>query len=128
MDWRQRPRPLGEFATGFSPAQNTAKLQARIKCNVYNFRANYFLAVLAMETLCVLCLRGLTGTLALLLGTFGIMCLNDTFAGSVRSAPGPCAWYGQFQQCLSGLRIANVSGILAPCGCARMGMAVGSSV
>lgn len=70
--------------SGFTPAQNTVKLQARIKCNVYNFRANYLLIVLVLETLCLLFLRSPSSILALLLGTFGILCLNDTFAGSVR--------------------------------------------
>ena len=79
---------MGEFISGFAPAQGSKTLQARIKCNVYNFRCNYFLIVAIVDAVCLFFLRGLYSILAQLLCIFAILCLNDTFAASVRC--GPC--------------------------------------
>lgn len=81
MDWNQPPRPLGEFFSQFSNPQTQQKLQARLKCNVYYYRANY--AIILLAVLAITFMRNVTALVALATCTFGLLCLNDTFATSL---------------------------------------------
>ena len=78
VDWKARPRPLAEMVRKFSIPTKSKKWTSRLKCNVYYYRANYFLMLLMAylvnfyrNPLQLLGLLGLAGTL---------LCLNDNFA------------------------------------------------
>lgn len=82
VDWAQPPRPLREFFGHFSNPQTQQKLQARLKCNIYVYRANY--ALLILVVLLVSFLRNFSALAAIATCTLGLLCLNDTFATSLR--------------------------------------------
>ena len=84
VDWTQPPRPIGEFFSQFSSPQTQQKLQARLKCNVYYYRANYILILLSV--LAFTFLRNLSALIAIATCALGLLCLNDTFATSLRYA------------------------------------------
>ena len=73
---------LAQFVTGFTAPQAGAKLQGRVKCNLYNFRTNYALALAAVLTAAFF--RHLLSLPALGMCGLGCLCLNDSFASSVR--------------------------------------------
>ena len=82
VEWSQPPQPVGEFFSNFSNPQTQHKLQARLKCNIYYYRANY--AIILLAGLAIALVRNLSATLAIMLCILGILCLNDTFASSLR--------------------------------------------
>ena len=82
MDWSQPPKTPAEFLRKFSQPASKDKLATRLKCNLYNFRTNYILILLACLLLAFI--RRPWALLAQLLVLAGCLCLNDTFAASVR--------------------------------------------
>ena len=82
MDWTVPPRPLGDFFGRFTGLPDQGKLVPRIKCNLYYFRANYLLLLLL--AFCGAFVRNRWALLALAVCTLGGLCLNDTFATSLR--------------------------------------------
>ena len=79
---------LVQFVTGFAAPQPGAKWQGRVKCNLYNYRTNYSLALAAV--LVAAFYRHLLSLPALALCGAGCLCLNDTFATSVRCGQLAC--------------------------------------
>lgn len=82
VDWSQRPRSLGEFFAKVSLPESRKKLETRLKCNLYYYRANYFL--LLLTALLLAFLRKPTAILATAAALLGGLCLNNTFATSLR--------------------------------------------
>ena len=82
VDWTEPPRPVGEFFAHFSQPQSQQNIQARLKCNVYYYRTNY--AILLLVVLAFTFLRNLSALIAIVTCALGLLCLNDTFATSLR--------------------------------------------
>lgn len=82
VDWSQAPRPLSEFVAQFSLPGSGKKLETRLKCNLYYYRANYLLACLLILLLTFI--RRPTALLSILSALLGSFCLNNTFAISTR--------------------------------------------
>ena len=82
VQWSQQPRPVGEFFGGFAAPKAGARLGGRVKCNLYNFRANY--ALLLSAVLAISLFRRWSSWPPLSLCALGCLCLNDTFATGLR--------------------------------------------
>jgi|TARA_B110000977_G_scaffold23449_2_gene28270 hypothetical protein len=78
VDWNTRPRPLREFFAKFTPPKTQTKLLSRVKCNVYYYRANYFVC-LAGSFVSSFC-RNPAALLACALACFSLLLTNDSFA------------------------------------------------
>ncbi|XP_010558341.1 PREDICTED: PRA1 family protein A1-like [Tarenaya hassleriana] len=80
VDWSSPPRPLSEFFSRFTVPKSFAKWDSRLKCNLYYYRTNYFIMIVA-----ILGLGFLTRPLAIvaaLLTVLSVAFLNDSFAGA----------------------------------------------
>jgi hypothetical protein len=84
VDWTVPPRPLKEFLGRFTGLPDQDKLLPRIKCNLYYYRTNYLLLVVV--AFCGAFLRNPGALLAIALCLLGGLCLNDSFATSIRCA------------------------------------------
>lgn len=84
VDWSQPPRPISEFFGQFTGIPEKDKLVPRIKCNLYYYRTNYLLLLLL--AFCGAFVRNPAALVALAVCTLGSLCLNDTFATSLRHA------------------------------------------
>ena len=84
VDWSQAPKSPAEFLGKFSLPENRKKTEARLKCNVYYYRANYLLILAA--TITVSFVRRPSAFVALFLMLVGSLCINNTFAQSTRWA------------------------------------------
>ena len=99
--------PVPEFVSRFTPPKTRSKWTSRLKCNgacgtpsrgrlsealappAYYYRVNYFgLVVLCF---CVSFLRNPLAFFAIAAASFATLCLNDSFAHTVRRAPRPAA-------------------------------------
>ena len=80
MEWQTRPRPLAEFFRSFQAPGSKDKWAARVKCNIYYYRANY--AVLIVLCFAVSFYRNPYAIAALLVSLFSVLLTNDTFASS----------------------------------------------
>mmetsp|Transcript_4547 Transcript_4547/g.8279 ORF Transcript_4547/g.8279 Transcript_4547/m.8279 type:complete len:224 (-) Transcript_4547:384-1055(-) len=80
VEWNSPPRPLGEFFAKFAAPKNQAKWNSRVKCNVYYYRTNYVLLLLAGYLLAFF--RNPLALLALGCGLLAGLLMNDTFARS----------------------------------------------
>ncbi len=78
-EWNE-PRPLTEFFTRFNIPKNQQKLENRLKCNVYYYRANYL--VLVLGVLALVFLRHPLGLLSITVGALGGACMHDSFAAA----------------------------------------------
>ncbi|KAM7265992.1 hypothetical protein ACFE04_003675 [Oxalis oulophora] len=75
VDWSSPPRPFSEFFSRFTLPRSATKWNSRLKCNLYYYRANYFLLILI-----ILALGFLTRPLAIvaaILTSLSIAILND---------------------------------------------------
>jgi len=82
VDWSQPPRPPSEFVAKFSAPGSQKKLETRLKCNTYYYRANYLLILVA--ALVVAFVRRPSAFVALASALLGTLCMNNTFAVSLR--------------------------------------------
>ena len=82
VDWTQSPRPPTEFFSRLSLPKTGQKLQQRLKCNIYYYRSNY--AIIQILSFIIAFIRRPSALLAVLTLTFGVLCLNDSFATSLR--------------------------------------------
>ena len=73
---------------GLSLPDSRKKLETRLKCNLYYYRANY-LVILSVSLLVSFIWRP-SSLLAVATGVLGILCLNNTFAISLRYQTLPC--------------------------------------
>ena len=87
VEWSQPPQLPREFFGKFSLPGSQRKLETRLKCNTYYYRANYLLILVA--ALLVAFLRNPWALLAILAASLGSLCLNNTFAVSLRYGQGP---------------------------------------
>lgn len=78
IDWKARPRPLVEMVRNFTLPRSSKKLKSRLKCNVYYYRANYFLLVVFSYLLSFY--RNPGSLAALAVGVVALLCVNDNFA------------------------------------------------
>ena len=86
VEWNLPPRPLSEFVSlnKFTPPKSQKKLESRLKCNIYVFRTNYALLIGLITCSPFLYLRQPGALLSLVVCTFAILLVNDTFAVSLR--------------------------------------------
>jgi hypothetical protein len=82
VQWTHAPRPITEFFGQFSIAKGQNHLVARMKNNVYYYRANYVIIITVAFVLSFI--RNPGALLAILICGLGLLCLNDTFAASLR--------------------------------------------
>lgn len=82
-EWSSPPRPLSEFFAKFAAPTTFSKWSNRLKCNLYVYRANYFIVINLMLILCSAVLRCPTSFMGAIFASFGIACLNDSFAISL---------------------------------------------
>lgn len=78
------PRSPKEFFGKFTGLPDQDKVVPRIKCNLYYYRTNYLLLVLL--AFCGAFLRNIGALVAIGICALGCLCLNDTFATSLRWA------------------------------------------
>ena len=95
-----------EFFTRFTPPKTKAKWLSRLKCNgayaqpgvaaaraesvpAYYYRVNYICLILLIFVVAIL--RRPTAFLAVAFAAFSLLCLNDSFAHTVRCAAAPAA-------------------------------------
>ncbi|KAF6161136.1 hypothetical protein GIB67_007777 [Kingdonia uniflora] len=78
VDWSSPPRPLKEFFFKFTIPKSQSKWNSRLKCNLYYYRANYFIMVVCI--LGIGFLRRPLSIVAAILTTLTIALLNDSFA------------------------------------------------
>jgi membrane-bound metal-dependent hydrolase YbcI (DUF457 family) len=81
VEWTTPPRPLLEFFQKFTTPKTRAKWNARLKCNFYYYRTNYF--ILLTLPLVIALLRRPLGLIAVIFAALSIGCLNDSFAAAV---------------------------------------------
>ena len=79
MEWAAPPRSPKEFFAKFTPPKNGSKWTSRLKCNVYFYRTNY---IIILGLVLGAAFYRNPGALVALL--FSLLCLNDTFATSLR--------------------------------------------
>ena len=91
VDWSQPPRPFSECFSRFSFPKTQQKLQQRFKCNVYYYRSNY--ALILLVSFVIAFIRRPTALLSVLSIGSGVLCLNDTFATTLRYMS---AWQAAF--------------------------------
>lgn len=84
VEWKEPPRPLWEMLqpSRFSVPRSRKKWAARTKNSVFYYRVNYALALLLCTAAPLL--RRPTALLAVAACTLALLCLNDTFATSLR--------------------------------------------
>lgn len=82
VQWNHPPRPVTEFFGKFSIAKGQRHLVARIKSNVYYYRVNY--SILLAVPLVIAFIRAPSALVAVLISLLAGLCLNDTFAASLR--------------------------------------------
>lgn len=80
VDWSSPPRPVSEFFSRFTVPRSFAKWESRLKCNLYYYRTNYFILIVAILALGFL--RRPLAIVAAALTAISIAFLNDSFAGS----------------------------------------------
>lgn len=78
VDWNMRPRPVTEFFAKFTPPKTQGKLTSRLKCNIYYYRANYF--VFLVLSFVVAFFRNPYALFATAMACFSFLCTNDSFA------------------------------------------------
>ena len=100
VEWSQPPQLPREFFGKFSLPSTQRKLETRLKCNTYYYRANYLLILVA--ALLVAFLRSPWALLATLAAMLGSLCLNNTFSVSLRYGQGPDI--GSWRACCQSLR------------------------
>eukprot|EP00884_Botryococcus_braunii_P013790 jgi/Botrbrau1/22411/Bobra.0091s0016.1 len=81
VQWNHPPRHLTEFFGKMSIAKGQKHLVARVKSNVYYYRANYI--ILLAVSLIIAFIRRPATLIAVFLILLGTLCLNDTFAASL---------------------------------------------
>ncbi len=84
VDWNSPPRSPKEFFGKFTGLPDQDKLLPRIKCNLYYYRTNYVLLILLAFFGAFL--RNIGALVALGICVLGCLCLNDTFAITLRWA------------------------------------------
>ncbi|XP_055809206.1 PRA1 family protein A1-like [Solanum dulcamara] len=80
VEWSSPPRPLSEFFSRFTFPRSYSKWNSRLKCNLYYYRTNYFIMIVAILALGFL--RRPLAIVAALLTAISIAFLNDSFAGT----------------------------------------------
>lgn len=78
VDWSSPPRPVSEFFSRFAVPRSYSKWKSRLKCNLYYYRANYFITIIFVLGIGFV-LRPLA-ILATILTGLSIAFLNDSFA------------------------------------------------
>ncbi|KAH8959807.1 hypothetical protein BDL97_06G096700 [Sphagnum fallax] len=81
VEWATPPRPLPEFFQKFSTPKTQSKWNARLKCNFYYYRTNYFIILTLM--LVIALVRRPLALISVIFAALSIGCLNDSFAVSV---------------------------------------------
>ncbi|KAJ8424275.1 hypothetical protein Cgig2_008507 [Carnegiea gigantea] len=76
VDWSSPPRPLSEFFSRFTVPRSFAKWESRLKCNLYYYRTNYFILIVAILALGFL--RRPLAIVAAALTAISIAFLNDS--------------------------------------------------
>eukprot|EP00193_Tetraselmis_chui_P021680 CAMPEP_0177794140 /NCGR_PEP_ID=MMETSP0491_2-20121128/25478_1 /TAXON_ID=63592 /ORGANISM="Tetraselmis chuii, Strain PLY429" /LENGTH=210 /DNA_ID=CAMNT_0019316759 /DNA_START=497 /DNA_END=1129 /DNA_ORIENTATION=- len=130
VEWNSPPRPLGEFFAKFAAPKNQAKWNSRVKCNVYYYRTNYVLLLLAGYLLAFF--RNPLALLALGCGLLAGLLMNDTFArsfsekfmrGAAAAPGGSTLGTGSAQRGISAkqdIKIAGVSRVFVVAGLALL--------
>ncbi|GAB2237934.1 hypothetical protein Droror1_Dr00015836 [Drosera rotundifolia] len=80
VDWSSPPRPMSEFFSRFTVPGSYSKWNSRLKCNLYYYRTNYFIMIVAILGLGFL--RRPLSIVAAILTALSIAFLNDSFAGT----------------------------------------------
>ncbi|KAG5582844.1 hypothetical protein H5410_053471 [Solanum commersonii] len=80
VEWSSPPRPFSEFFSRFTFPRSYSKWNSRLKCNLYYYRTNYFIMIVAILALGFL--RKPLAIVAALLTALSIAFLNDSFAGT----------------------------------------------
>ncbi|EPS58479.1 hypothetical protein M569_16335, partial [Genlisea aurea] len=80
VDWSSPPRPVSEFFSRFTFPRSFAKWTSRLKCNLYYYRANYFIMIIFILGMGFL--RRPLAIVAALMTALSIAFLNDSFAGT----------------------------------------------
>ncbi|KAF3650184.1 PRA1 family protein A1 [Capsicum annuum] len=111
VDWSSPPRPLSEFFSRFTFPRSYSKWNSRLKCNLYYYRTNYFIMIVAILvpldlriTSCAFCIAALgflrrpLAIVAALLTTLSVAFLNDSLSVSVEKHEKHESFAGTFSE------------------------------
>ncbi|GMH43667.1 hypothetical protein BSKO_11589 [Bryopsis sp. KO-2023] len=79
VDWKEKPRSPNDFFGRFGPVKNQKEWQSRVKCNVYYYRSNYLLVLVAVFG--ALFLGNPLALIGILSCLLAFLTFNDSLAG-----------------------------------------------